>query len=421
MRRVLVIGGGASGLMAAIQAARSGAKVTLLEQNRQVGKKILVTGNGRCNLTNRDQELSHYRGSDSGFAAAVLQQFGLEETLEFFGGLGILVKDRNGYLYPYSDQASSVAEVLRMEAERLGVKMALGNRILKLSAAGKGFEASTDGWTYEGDACVLAAGSAAAPATGSDGSGYVLAESLGHRVVKPLPALVQLRCRERFFERLAGLRMEASVKILAGDPAPAGGKKNAERKELVEDRGEVQFTKNGISGIPVFQVSRYAVRALDESRRVEARLNLLPRFEKRELEKYFASRRKDGGYKKGEQFLTGLFPGKMSLCLLERAGISKNKKAEDWTAGELERLLLQIRDFQTEIVSGGSFEQAQVCSGGVDTREICPETMESRLVPGLFFAGEVLDIDGACGGYNLQWAWSSGYTAGRSAAKGGKE
>ena len=215
--------------------------------------------------------------------------------------------------------------------------------------------------------------------------------------------------------------MEASVKILAETQAPAEGKKNAERKELAEDRGEVQFTKSGISGIPVFQVSRYAVRALDEGRQVEARLNLFPRLGERELKEYFASRLEAGGYKKGEQFLTGLFPGKMSLCLLERAGIAKNKRAEDWTGEELDRLLGQIRDFRTEIVSGGSFEQAQVCSGGVDTREICPETMESRLVPGLFFAGEVVDIDGACGGYNLQWAWSSGYTAGRSAAKGGTE
>ena len=407
--------------MAAIQAARSGAKVTLLEKNRQVGKKILVTGNGRCNLTNTDQDLSHYRGGEPGFAGTVFQGFGLKETLEFFDGLGIFVKDRNGYLYPYSDQASSVAEVLRMEAERLGVRLALGNRIEELSVTDRGFAARTEGWTYEGDACVLAAGSAAAPDTGSDGSGYALAAAFGHRVIKPLPALVQLRCRERFFERLAGLRMEASVKILAETQAPAEGKKNAERKELAEDRGEVQFTKSGISGIPVFQVSRYAVRALDEGRQVEARLNLFPRLGERELKEYFASRLEAGGYKKGEQFLTGLFPGKMSLCLLGRAGIAKNKRAEDWTGEELDRLLGQIRDFRTEIVSGGSFEQAQVCSGGVDTREICPETMESRLVPGLFFAGEVVDIDGACGGYNLQWAWSSGYTAGRSAAKGGTE
>lgn len=433
MRRVLVIGGGASGLTAAIAAAEQGAKVTLLEKNRQVGKKILVTGNGRCNLTNENQDEACYRGGEPGFARTVFGNFGLPDTLRFFERLGVCAKSRNGYLYPYSDQASSVADALRMEAERLGVKLALGNQILEIRAlnpngasgdsavvSGPRFAARTEGWTYEGDACVLAAGSAAAPATGSDGSGYALAESLGHRLIKPLPALVQLRCRERFYERLAGLRMEAAVRVLA------------DRKETACDRGEVQFTRNGISGIPVFQVSRHAVRALDEGRKVEVSLNLLPQIpggscglsaEKEEeeaaLEAFLRARIRDGGYKQGEAFFTGLFHEKMALCLLERAKIPKNKKAGAWTEEELERLLSVIRDFRTEVVSGGSFEQAQVCSGGVDTSEICPQTMESRLVPGLYFAGEVVDIDGACGGYNLQWAWSSGHVAGFHAARGG--
>lgn len=408
-RRVLVIGGGASGLMAAIAAAEHGAKVTLLERNRQVGKKILVTGNGRCNLTNLDQDLSHYRGGEPGFAAAVLGEFGLSETLERFKRMGVHTRSRNGYLYPYSDQASSVADALRMEAEHLGVKLALGNQVLALEALpeGKGarFAARTEGWTYEGDACVLAAGSAAAPATGSDGSGYALAQSLGHRIIKPLPALTALRCREAFYGRLAGLRMEAVVRILA------------DGKELALDRGEVQFTKNGISGIPVFQVSRFAVRALDEGKKVEGRLDLLPSLTgKGELEKFFQNRLRQGGWKGSRQFLTGLFPEKMSLCLLERAGLSKDRKAEEWDEKELGKLLSLVRDFQTEIVRGGSFEQAQVCSGGVDSAQICPQTMESLLAPGLYFAGEAVDIDGACGGYNLQWAWSSGYVAGMHAA-----
>lgn len=416
-RRVLVIGGGASGLMAAIAAAERGAKVTLLERNRQVGKKILVTGNGRCNLTNLDQDLSHYRGGEPGFAAAVLGEFGLSETLERFKRMGVHTRSRNGYLYPYSDQASSVADALRMEAEHLGVKLALGNQVLALEVLpeGKGarFAARTEGWTYEGDACVLAAGSAAAPATGSDGSGYALAQSLGHRIIKPLPALTALRCREAFYGRLAGLRMEAVVRILA------------DGKELASDRGEVQFTKNGISGIPVFQVSRFAVRALDEGKKVEGRLDLLPGFaagkeEGKEgsarLEAFFLERLRDGGWKNGEQLLIGLFPGKMSLCLLERAGIPRGRRAEEWSREELSRLLAVIRDFRTEIAAGGSFEQAQVCSGGVDTAQICPQTMESLLVPELYFAGEAVDIDGACGGYNLQWAWSSGCIAGSYAA-----
>lgn len=424
MKRVLVVGGGASGLMAAIAAAEHGAKVTLLEQNRQVGKKLLATGNGRCNLTNLHQDPACYRGGEPGFAEAVFREFGLPETLRLFERIGVYTRNRNGYLYPYSDQAASVAEALRMEAEHLGVKLALGNRVLELrtlgpdrKTAGTGIAAQTEGWTYEGDACILAAGSAAAPSTGSDGSSYAFAESLGHRVIRPLPALTSLKCREGFYSRLAGLRMDASVRILA------------DGTEVASDQGEVQFTKNGISGIPVFQISRYAVRALDEGKRVEARLNLLPGFEngsetgkpleaEERLEAFFRNRILNGGWKNGEAFFAGLFPGKMALCLLERAGIPKGKKAEAWNGEELRRLLAVIRDFRTEILAGGSLEQAQVCSGGVDTSQICPRTMESLLVPGLYFAGEAVDIDGACGGYNLQWAWSSGYTAGLHAAGG---
>lgn len=405
MKRVLVIGGGASGLTAAIAAAENGAKVTLLERNRQVGKKILVTGNGRCNLTNTKQDSSCYRGGTPGFADRVLGQYGLSETLRFFFRLGILTRDRNGYLYPYSDQAASVASALRMEAEHRGVKLALENEVLELKVSGSRFLARTGSWTYEGDACILAAGSAAAPSTGSDGSGYRLAENLGHRIVKPLPALVKLKCRERFFGQLSGLRIEAVVRIFS------------EGKKIAEDRGEVQFTKEGISGIPVFQVSRFAVRALEKGKRVEARLDLLPAFGEKELDQLFASRLRDGGYKNGGQFLNGLFPEKMTVCLLERSGIPKGKRVKDWSREELLSLLQMIRDFRAEIVSGGDFEQAQVCCGGVDTGEICPDTMESRLVPGLYFAGELVDIDGACGGYNLQWAWSSGYVAGLHASE----
>ena len=432
MRRVLVIGGGASGLMAAIAAAEQGAKVTLLEKNRQVGKKILVTGNGRCNLTNENQDEACYRGGEPGFARTVFGNFGLPDTLRFFERLGVCAKSRNGYLYPYSDQASSVADALRMEAERLGVKLALGNQILEIRAlnpngasgdlgrpeedrAGKAsgdsavsgprFAARTEGWTYEGDACVLAAGSAAAPATGSDGSGYALAKSLGHRIIKPLPALVALRCRERFFERLAGLRMEASVRILA------------DGKELARDWGEVQFTKTGISGIPVFQVSRWGVRALDAGKEVCAVLNLLPLFSKEQLLSFLEQRRKCSSYKTGKQFLVGIFPEKLIPVLLERAKSPKEKPVGDWRKEELASLAQVIGGFSLTLRGFGSFSQAQVCSGGVDTASVNGKTMESRLVPGLYFAGELLDIDGACGGYNLQWAWSTGALAGRFAAE----
>ena len=405
MRQVLVAGGGAAGLMAAVSAARAGAKVTLLEQNKQVGKKLSATGSGRCNLSNRDQDLSHYRGGRPGFVEKALGAFGLSETLEFFEGLGIVVRDRKGYLYPYSDQASAVADVLRMEAEHLGVKLALNTRVERAFREGGRFFVETKGWTYEGDALILAAGSCAAPQTGSDGSGCRLAESFGHSLIKPLPALVQLRSGDPVFRGLAGLRMDAKVSLYTG------------KRLLAEDTGEVQFVEYGLSGIPVFQVSRYGVRAMDQGQKVRAVLNLLPYLGEEELAGFFNERMSLGAFKSAGQLLVGLFPRKMADCLLKRAGIPADKKTGTLTGEERRKLMESCRTFEVRISGSNGFDRAQVCCGGVDTGEVEPETMESRLVPGLYFAGEVLDVDGACGGYNLQWAWTSGWLAGKHSAQ----
>ncbi len=400
MGQVLVAGGGAAGLMAALSAARAGAEVTLLEQNKQVGKKLSATGNGRCNLSNRDQDLSHYRGGRPGFAGTALKAFGLFETLDFFETLGIAVRDRKGYLYPYSDQASAVVDVLRMEAEDLGVKLALNTRIEGALRQGGRFLVETKGWTYEGDALILAAGSCAAPQTGSDGSGYRLAESFGHSLIKPLPALVQLRSKDPVFRGLAGLRMDARVSLYTGEQL------------LAADTGEVQFTDYGLSGIPVFQVSRYGVRAMDQGRKVRAVLNLLPYLKEEELPAFWKKRMELGARRRAGRLLVGLFPKKMADCLLKRAGILADKKTGALTSEECQKLSQCCRAFEVRISGSNGFDRAQVCCGGVDTGEVEPETMESRLVPGLYFAGEILDVDGACGGYNLQWAWTSGWLAG---------
>lgn len=400
MRQVLIIGGGASGLMAAISAARAGGKVTLLEQNKQVGKKLLVTGNGRCNLTNSDQSLSYYRGSSPDFIEDALKAFGLSETLRFFRELGIITRDRNGCLYPYSDQATAVADALRMEAEHQKVKLALNTRVEKIRKEKGRFFVETSGWTYESDTLILAAGSCAAPQTGSDGSGYAFAQAMGHSLIKPLPALVQLRSKDPVFPKLKGIRMEAEVTLFSG------------KERLAEDTGEVQFTEYGLSGIPVFQVSRYGVRALEQGKSLLAVLNLLPNIEWEELPSFWEERIRTGAYKSAGQLLVGLFPKNMADCLLKRAEIPGNKTAGDLTREEREALLLACTSFKAKVSASNGFDRAQVCCGGVDTREVNRKTMESKLVPKLYFAGELLDVDGACGGYNLQWAWTSGYLAG---------
>lgn len=403
-KRVLVIGGGASGLTAAIAAARGGAKVTLLEKKTQVGRKLLVTGNGRCNLTNQDQRLSHYHCGEPGFPGKALGVFGYEETVRFFQRLGIYMKNRNGCLYPYSQQAQAVADILRMEAEQQRVKLSCNTEILEMEKREACFYIKTPGWTYEGDALILACGSCAS-AQGS-GDGYAYARGFGHRVCPALPALVQLRAGGEWPRQLAGIRVDACVSLY-GDGELLG-----------RDTGEVQLTDYGLSGIPVFQVSRYASQALEKGQKTEARLCFLPEFPDNEKGEILQRIAEENRPKSLEACLGGLFPRKLIPVLLARAEIGKGQGAGETTKREWERLLREISHFRVPIKGNNGFSQAQVCAGGVDAKEVEPLTMESRLVKGLYFAGELLDVDGDCGGYNLQWAWTSGYLAGKAAAGG---
>lgn len=405
MKRVMVVGGGASGIMAAIAAARAGAKVTLLEKNTQAGKKILVTGNGRCNFTNKDQSLIHYRSQNPDRVKAVLQAFPMEETVSFFEELGLMAGDKKGYLYPKSGQAASVAEVLRLELRRLGVKEAYHTEVLAVEKKGTLFLVQTEGWTYEAEAVILACGSVAAPKTGSTGDGYRFAKSFGHTVLKPLPALTGLYVEERDAAKLTGVRMDAKVTLLV------------ENEVCAEEEGEVQFVSYGLSGIPIFQVSRYVSWALEERKRCEVCLDFMMEHTVDDVIAWIQKRRTYTEDRKGTDVLLGVLPEKLSLILLQRAGISLKKKRGEWTDLEVRRLTEQMKKMHFEIVKCRGYEQAQVCTGGVPLAELKGDTMESEKVKGLYLAGELLDVDGACGGYNLQWAWSSGYLAGRAAAR----
>lgn len=392
-------------MMAAIAAARAGAKVTLLEKNTQAGKKILVTGNGRCNFTNKDQSLSHYRSQNQDQVKTILQAFSMEETVSFFEELGLLVGDKKGYLYPKSGQAASVAEVLRLELRRLGVKEAYHTEVLAVEKKGTLFLVQTKGWTYEAEAVILACGSMAAPKTGSSGDGYRFAKSLGHTILKPLPALTGLYVEEKDAAKLTGVRMDAKVTLLV------------ESEVCIEEEGEVQFASYGLSGIPIFQISRYVSWALEERKRCKVCLDFMAEHTVDDVAAWIQRRRTYTEDRKGTDVLLGVLPEKLSLILLQRAGISLKKKRGEWTDLEVQRLAEQMKKMQFEIVRCRGYEQAQVCTGGVPLAELKGDTMESKKVKGLYLAGELLDVDGACGGYNLQWAWSSGYLAGRAAAR----
>ena len=404
MRTVAVIGGGAAGMMAAVTAASDGARVILLEHKDRIGKKILSTGNGRCNFTNTHQEPLCYHSEDPFFPWGIIEKFDAQKAISFFLQLGVYSKNRNGYIYPNSDQAAAVLDAFRMELERLQVEIRTGVNIREINPGKKGFMIRTDQDNVRADRVILCTGSKAAPATGSDGSGYDLAKRLGHRLIPVLPALVQLRCEGNFFKAVAGVRVNGRVSIWS------------EGDCIAKDTGEIQLTDYGISGIPVFQVSRYAAQALYEKRAVAAELDFMPDFTAEQMRAFLKVRASTRPAKSAEEFLIGLFHKKLSDLWIRLSGIPRTKRAGEITEEEIRKLCGLIKCFRVTVTETNSFDQAQVCCGGIDTSGVDPETLESRFVPGLYFAGEILDVDGMCGGYNLQWAWSSGYVAGRSAA-----
>ena len=401
--RIIVIGAGASGMMAAISAARYGAQVTILESMEKPGKKLLLTGSGRCNLTNTKRSLeTMYQGASQSFLNKVFKQFSVNDTLAFFHELGVLTKDRNDYIYPYTEQSSSILESLLLEISRLKVKLKCTEKVTSVEYKNTFFSIATEGWTYECDKVILAAGSKAAPATGSDGSGYQLAKALGHHIINPLPALVPLKTKESITRCMSGVRMPARLLLEIDD------------KDAARDQGEVQWTDYGVSGIVTFQISRFAVRALNAGSRVSLWMDLLPAFEEDALQQMLIQRIHKFPERRAEELFVGIFQKKVITFLLKY-----NQLKPDDLLSETKVLLLcnTIKHLKLTINGYKSYEAAQVCSGGIDIQEIDPETMESLIQKGFYVTGEILDIDGACGGYNLQWAWSSGYVAGTQAAR----
>lgn len=414
-----MIGGGAAGMMAALTARKYGGAVTIYEKNDRVGKKLLMTGNGKCNFTNLDFSCAYFR-SDScqdKDKKAYFDSFGVEDTLRFFEELGLLVKNKNGYLYPSCEQASAVLDLLRFACDRAGIFTFVQTEVRKIYKKGNQFiieakrtDADKAGTVrlreeYAFDRVVLACGSKAGPKGISSGSGYLLAALLGHHVITPSPALVQLRCKEAFFKQLAGVRCTCELLLYL------------DGKEIQKERGELQLTDYGISGIPVFQFSRYAAKALSEKRNVKVSIDFLPDFSKEEYCCFVHNRfeRKKG--ERAEEFFLGITNKKIMQLLFKLAGLGPEEEIGESNRQKWEKVFSLLRKFEIQVKESNPFENAQVCAGGVSMGEVT-KTLESTLVSGLFFAGELLDIDGRCGGYNLQWAWTSGHIAGENAAKG---
>lgn len=434
-QKIIIAGGGAAGLMAAISAARQGAEVTILEGMERPGKKLLLTGNGRCNLTNMDPSLPDaYHGSGKEIARALTLQFGAEQTCRFFEEIGLLLREKNGYVYPYSDRSGSVLDVLLAEVHRLKIKLKLSERITAIlpsedAEAGR-WIVKTASWSYQGDAVILACGSKCLPATGSDGSGYGLARALGHRICTPAPALVPVTCRSEDLAVLSGVRCRAKVTLVQSSDQL---KKSA--AVIASDTGELQWTKYGISGIVVFQLSRF-VAVSPRPDQLAFSIDFLPDFSSEQIKSMLMDRSLQIRSEKAAVLLSGLLHEKLIPVILKEADRlllrkqeynrteSKKRKVRSlmkYTCAELEEtqilaIMQALKQFPLAVTGTKSFDQCQVCSGGIDAQEVNHQTLESRLQPGIYFAGELLDVDGPCGGYNLQWAWTSGYTAGRAAA-----
>lgn len=407
MKQIIIIGAGAAGLTAAIFAARRGANVTVLEHTDKAGKKILSTGNGKCNITNKFQDASCYRGSDSSFAMEVLKKFSEKDTIDFMESLGILCKEKNGYIYPRSEQAATVRDGLLMECRNLGVVIEYQVDLQKIQRENHFFtllaQTANGHKVYQCQKLILAAGSKAAPNTGSDGSGYELAKSLGLKVIKPLPALVQLRCQEGIYKEAAGVRCHAAVAV------------NVNGEMVCGEEGELQITNYGISGIPVMQLSRFAVKALDARKQVTAVIDFFPEMEEEELQLRLTNMVRHFPKRNMEDILAGFLNRKLAAALLKEMGMKKNKAAAWCDDSYIQGMGTFLKSYKTQVIGANSFKEAQVCQGGVATTEINSCTMEAKKIPGLYLAGEVLDIDGTCGGYNLQFAWTTGAIAGKSA------
>ncbi len=401
--KVAVVGGGASGLTAALAARYNSAEVTVLERLDRVGKKILATGNGRCNLSNTNLDIAHYHGLNPKFAFGALSRFDFYKTIEFFEKLGIAWKvEDGGKVFPVSNQASSVLDVMRHELDTLGVVTRCEAEVREIEPQNGGFILRLgDGGRFKADRVIIATGGKAAPNLGSNGSGYQLAQKLGHSIVEPFPALVQLKLAADFLKQISGIKFIylAEIQVL--------------EKPLARAEGEVLFTDYGISGPPILALSRTAGEHLRRGELVTLRLNLINYMSREELESFIFKRLQQQSHKTLAFSFVGFINKRLVPVLLREAGIGDiHKPAGQVTTAERNAIIDILQDWRFEVTGTNTWQQAQVTAGGVNVRDINQKSMASKLVPGLFLAGEVLDIDGDCGGYNLQWAWSSGYVAG---------
>lgn len=406
---VAVIGGGASGMTAALYAAKGGARVCIYEKNDRVGKKLLSTGNGKCNFTNLSLEENSYNGGGREQVRKILDRFSPRDCISFFESMGMLTKEKHGYLYPASEQASTVLDLLRMQLEFYKVSLVPDCEIVQIRKVNEGYRlfGYRDGKkeSFMAEKIIIAAGSLAGIKNNGKTDPYELLRGLRLPLVPAVPALVQLRCGETYLKSVAGVRLEAGV-TLCIDGMP-----------VCLEKGEVQLTDYGVSGIPVFQLSRFAAYGLAEKRKVQVHINSLPVFTDEESKSFWKNRRIQNEEQSAEEYFLGICNKKLIQLWLKLSGIRPGEKVKKIPQEKMKVMFGYFRDFPLTVEKTNSFLQAQVCAGGL-SMEAVDENLQLWKYPGVYVTGELLDVDGRCGGYNLQWAFASGYTAGIHAAAG---
>lgn len=406
MKHIAIIGGGASGLMAALFAARSGANVTLYEHNTSVGKKILASGNGRCNIINTNATHADYAGADPQFVTYALKQMNFHYFVKFCHSIGLLlyIKD-DGRCYPLSNEAKSVLIALKSAVTEAGVTLLTECTVTALSKGTDGFIVTSDKDKRRYERVLIATGSEAAPQLGATADGYAFARSLKHEIIPTYPSLVQLHLTSKHPPKMAGVKTVAEVTLLI------------DGKKETAQTGDILFASYGISGLAILDISQRASYALLHKQRVSLSLNLLPQFDAQTLtntlEKLFAAIPTQSV----QNALCALLPAKIITYLLDDAGIALSARVSTLNPKEIKKLAHLIGEWKFDVSDTHGFKHAEVSGGGVSTAQVNPKTMESKLVEGLYFAGEVLDIVGRRGGYNFNFAWASGMIAGKEMTK----
>jgi len=398
--KIGIIGGGASGLISAIFSKNKNNEVIIFERNNFCGKKILATGNGRCNYWNSDQDLLHYQSTNNELTKNIVNDNIDKQVLDFFNRLGIVPKIKNGYYYPFSNQASTIKNALIGEVERLGIKVLNNFLVQNITMDNNKFIVSSDEDDVIVDKLIIATGSYASPKTGSDGMGYKFLRHLGHSIIKPLPSLVQLKTNGNFLKTWSGVRTEANIRLYE------------DGKFIREELGELQLTNYGISGICVFNLSNYVARGLDNNKKEEIFIDFMP-FIEEDKHLWFINQTNLTN-KNIKELLLSVLNEKIVEIIFKESKLNENKLFTELNIEEQNTLINDCTNFKVEVIGTNSFDDAQVCSGGVSLDEINLDTMESKLIKNLYVIGELLDITGDCGGYNLGIAWRTGILAGNS-------